>query len=216
MANVIIDDTHLTNIADAIRSKNGSVDTYTPAQMAAAISAIETGGGSSAFNALLASQDGNYHCSFKIVTASSNTFRIDFSTSTGLTNTKQIRYIVILTSSSSSLANQSNFIYDRSSWLDYSYRTEYSSYAIVPFTSMNLHANSSTATHHKGFWSFYSSPSASGKGFRKIDLENNNLTLQVYDMITTGNKLGSATNPQTTVSYYAFAFWDDISCIPTE
>lgn len=44
MANVIIDDTHLSDIADAIRGKNGSLNTYTPAQMAAAISAIETGG----------------------------------------------------------------------------------------------------------------------------------------------------------------------------
>ena len=47
MANVIIDDTHLTSIANAIRSKNGSSDTYTPAQMATAISNISGGGSSS-------------------------------------------------------------------------------------------------------------------------------------------------------------------------
>jgi hypothetical protein len=45
MANVIINDTHLTNIADAIREKTGTSDTYKPGEMAAAISAITTGGG---------------------------------------------------------------------------------------------------------------------------------------------------------------------------
>ena len=46
MANVIINDTYLTNIADAIRSKNGSANAYKPSQMAAAISAIEINSGS--------------------------------------------------------------------------------------------------------------------------------------------------------------------------
>ena len=45
MANVIINDTHLTNIANAIRDKNGSSDTYKPSEMANAIESIETGGG---------------------------------------------------------------------------------------------------------------------------------------------------------------------------
>lgn len=45
MANVIINDTNLTNIANAIREKNGSTDTYMPSEMADAIAAIETGGG---------------------------------------------------------------------------------------------------------------------------------------------------------------------------
>ena len=44
MANVIINDTHLTNIADAIRAKNGSANAYKPSQMAAAIKAINTSG----------------------------------------------------------------------------------------------------------------------------------------------------------------------------
>lgn len=39
-----IDESLLTSIADAIRTKTGSSDTYTPAEMAAAISEIETGG----------------------------------------------------------------------------------------------------------------------------------------------------------------------------
>lgn len=40
----------LTAVADAIRSKTGSTDEMTLDQMAAAISGIETGGGSSAFH----------------------------------------------------------------------------------------------------------------------------------------------------------------------
>ena len=45
MANVIINDTNLTNIANAIREKNGTSETYKPNQMAAAILAIQGGGG---------------------------------------------------------------------------------------------------------------------------------------------------------------------------
>jgi hypothetical protein len=40
MAQVIIDDTNLTNIANAIRNKNGTNDKYKPSQMARAINAI--------------------------------------------------------------------------------------------------------------------------------------------------------------------------------
>ena len=47
MANYVIQDTTLTNIANAIREKSGSEDAYKPTEMAAAISAITTGGGSS-------------------------------------------------------------------------------------------------------------------------------------------------------------------------
>lgn len=46
MANVVINDAHLNDIAAAIRAKNGSTDTYKPSEMAAAISAIENTGGS--------------------------------------------------------------------------------------------------------------------------------------------------------------------------
>ena len=45
MASVIIDDINLTNIANAIREKNGSSETYKPSEMPAAIGSIETGGG---------------------------------------------------------------------------------------------------------------------------------------------------------------------------
>lgn len=45
MSQALITEARLTDIADAIRAKNGSSDTYTPPQMAAAIAAIPTGGG---------------------------------------------------------------------------------------------------------------------------------------------------------------------------
>lgn len=45
MAKVLVSDQYLTNIANAIRAKNGTNNTYTPAQMATAINAIPSGGG---------------------------------------------------------------------------------------------------------------------------------------------------------------------------
>lgn len=45
MSIVTIEDTNLTNIANAIRSKNGTSDTYKPSEMATAIENIPTGGG---------------------------------------------------------------------------------------------------------------------------------------------------------------------------
>ena len=44
MSRALITESYLTGIANAIRAKNGSSDTYTPPQMAAAIQAIPTGG----------------------------------------------------------------------------------------------------------------------------------------------------------------------------
>lgn len=44
MANVLVDETALQNIADAIRTKNGTQNTYKPGQMADAIEAIPSGG----------------------------------------------------------------------------------------------------------------------------------------------------------------------------
>ena len=44
MSLVTIDDSYLTAIGNAIRAKNGTTTTYKPSEMAAAISAIETGG----------------------------------------------------------------------------------------------------------------------------------------------------------------------------
>ena len=45
MSQVLVNETSLTAIADAIREKNGATDTYKPSEMAAAIGAIPTGGG---------------------------------------------------------------------------------------------------------------------------------------------------------------------------
>lgn len=47
MAKVAVTETYLTDIADAIRQKTGSVDTYKPSEMAGAILDIPSGGGSS-------------------------------------------------------------------------------------------------------------------------------------------------------------------------
>lgn len=62
MANVIINDTNLTNIANAIRGKNGTTTTYKPSEMAAAITAISGGGGGSGVpaEALVFSGDCSY------------------------------------------------------------------------------------------------------------------------------------------------------------
>ena len=45
MSQVLTDNKHYTDIANAIREKNGLTTTYKPAEMANAITAIETGGG---------------------------------------------------------------------------------------------------------------------------------------------------------------------------
>lgn len=47
MSNVIVNDANLSAIGNAIRGKNGTTNTYKPSEMAAAITAIETGGGGS-------------------------------------------------------------------------------------------------------------------------------------------------------------------------
>jgi len=44
MSKVLVTEGHLSNIAEAIRAKNGSSNTYRPGDMAAAIEAIPTGG----------------------------------------------------------------------------------------------------------------------------------------------------------------------------
>lgn len=44
MSNVVINDTHLTNIANAIREKTGTNDTFKPSEMPKAIRDIESGG----------------------------------------------------------------------------------------------------------------------------------------------------------------------------
>ena len=45
MSKVVIDDSKLVNIADAIRNKNGSANKYTPTEMATAIGEIKVSTG---------------------------------------------------------------------------------------------------------------------------------------------------------------------------
>ena len=45
MSKVLVSEGYLSDIADSIRAKNGSQDTYTPGEMSTAIDEIETGGG---------------------------------------------------------------------------------------------------------------------------------------------------------------------------
>lgn len=60
MANVLIEQDTMADIADAIRGKNGSVSTYTPAQMVTAIANIPTDGGSPNIQALSVTANGTY------------------------------------------------------------------------------------------------------------------------------------------------------------
>ena len=46
MANVLVEEASLQNIANSIREKTGTTDTYKPSEMASAISGIQSGGGS--------------------------------------------------------------------------------------------------------------------------------------------------------------------------
>lgn len=59
MAKVLVNESSLTGIADAIRGKNGTTDTYKPSEMAAAITAI-SGGGEPTIEALSITANGTY------------------------------------------------------------------------------------------------------------------------------------------------------------
>lgn len=59
MANIVIDNTNLTNIANAIREKNGTTTKYKPSEMAQAISNI-TGGDEAVLRAIKITTDGVY------------------------------------------------------------------------------------------------------------------------------------------------------------
>ena len=60
MANVIINDVNLSNIAAAIRGKNGSSKTYKPSEMASAITNIPTGGGGGSLEPVVLDGDLQY------------------------------------------------------------------------------------------------------------------------------------------------------------
>ena len=59
MAKVLVNESSLTGIANAIRGKNGSTDTYKPSEMAAAITAI-SGGAEPVIEALSVTSNGTY------------------------------------------------------------------------------------------------------------------------------------------------------------
>ena len=59
MAKVLVNESSLTGIADAIRGKNGSTTTYKPSEMAAAITAI-SGGSEPVIEALSVTSNGTY------------------------------------------------------------------------------------------------------------------------------------------------------------
>ena len=59
MSKVLVNESSLTGIADAIRGKNGSTTTYKPSEMAAAITAI-SGGGEPVIEALSITSNGTY------------------------------------------------------------------------------------------------------------------------------------------------------------
>ena len=60
MAKVLVNESSLTGIADAIRGKNGSTDTYKPSEMAAAITAISGGGAEPVIEELSITANGTY------------------------------------------------------------------------------------------------------------------------------------------------------------
>lgn len=57
MPQVLVTEQYLEDIADSIRAKNGSANTYTPAQMASAIDALNTSGGGGSTNILHGTAD---------------------------------------------------------------------------------------------------------------------------------------------------------------
>ena len=79
MANVIINDTNLTNIANAIREKNGLTDTYKPSEMAAAILAIQ-GGGTTEVEPIVLTGNCDYACAGVLAGAYINMFGNSIST----------------------------------------------------------------------------------------------------------------------------------------
>lgn len=60
MANVLIDESSMTNIANAIRAKTGSTEGLKPADMASVIAGIQAGGGEDTLTEFLKVRDGQY------------------------------------------------------------------------------------------------------------------------------------------------------------
>lgn len=85
MAKVLTDNKHYSDIADAIRAKNGTEDTYKPSEMAAAIGAIEAGGAELPEEAFIITGD----CSYRFANGGWDWFLEEFGdrvTTAGISN----------------------------------------------------------------------------------------------------------------------------------
>lgn len=94
MANVLVNEQSLSDIATAIREKNGEATTYKPGEMAAAISNLPTGGGSLKYVKLTLTYKSSrvYTCD---ITDYINKGIVYFIFSHGTTNTKQFYTAII-------------------------------------------------------------------------------------------------------------------------
>lgn len=91
MSQVLVTENYLSDIADAIRSKNSSTDTYTPAEMGNAIRSLPSGGGSS-FNLIHEEDLGELN----ITSTSASTIKhISFSTPGDVWRDDKIIFITI-------------------------------------------------------------------------------------------------------------------------
>lgn len=87
MSKVLVNETSLTAIGNAIRDKNGKSDKYKPSEMAAAIGAIETGGGGDIeVEPIVLTGNCSYICSYGIASAYIELFG-DTITTSGVTDT---------------------------------------------------------------------------------------------------------------------------------
>lgn len=206
---IIITDTYMYEIADAIRAKTGSLDTYTPAQMASAISAIETGG-SSAFNALIGSEENKYNI-ITIGPSNTNYLYIPIGTAYNptLIDKRQIRFIIGISSSMI-------LIYVREAWLDYGYRTTYASRTAVPLSSFNL---TTSTNQHKSWTQSYYSPTSGSYCLSKSQLEDynsSNKTLDIYYMTNTGDLQSTSSTSNYLGKWFWYGLYDHKDSIPTE
>lgn len=74
MANVLVNDTSLTAIGNAIREKNGETTLYKPAEMATAIQALATGGGGELKTIAVYQGNVTYHTSSSKFTIQNDNF----------------------------------------------------------------------------------------------------------------------------------------------
>ena len=128
MAMKLYNDTDIQAIADAIRGKNGLSDTYTPSQMASAISAIPTGSSITA-EIVTVTVDADKTSAYNILTG--NQFLADHYADTGF-----FAFLVVLdniTVTDSVLVNMSsNIMFGNSAQYGFGVRSYNGGIAIVP------------------------------------------------------------------------------------